>query len=1438
MSWNGTSWADDGDGGMLKDFKGARYFFNSGTKTHTHEFAIPLKTTTLDDANNSDLQTTLADEIGLFIEVTKVGSGSGTFHWDATNGAATNPSGWADVKLNVDNRFFAFYGTYAANGAPTVDGSLSEDAWRGSYRRDIVLTNFKGETKKATFYATQDQTANNLYVGITVPDAVQNAGDKIQIYVDDATGAASANRNFILDNIADDGLEISGTATDYHWNTAGGVWTTDAGLEGADTHAGSRTYSSGTYSFEGLIPYQSGAYDADLADGGRGGMIVRFVDADKSSGEQEFFWEYGANTAGIKIDPNANDFLAIGWPAMQLGAPYLQVVYPEDLKTVEGVLNIRAVAIDENADGIDSIYCYRKANPSEKIVLTKVGSTDEFSGTLDVTTLANGPDTIVVVAVDDEGIRIDRLVNVTINNDGGSAKTPVVTMVSPNGGTTLTGTATMTLSVASGADSLKTFKVLIDGKATALANGATSVTIKTDEYLDGTHTVQFEAINNADLSALSPVYTFLFKNTPSVAIAKPQGSALLSGIDTVKVTATPVSPSTIALTTVWVDGALVDTIDDNASWLFNTTLYRDGEHSIIVKTTDSQGKTANSETVMVTIKNSPSVAIAKPLGSALLSGIDTVKVTATPVSPATIALTTVWIDGALVDTIDNNANWLFNTTLYRDGEHSVAVKTTDSQGKIGSSETILFTVKNGPTVTLSNPTADELLSGIDTVKFAASAIAPATIAKREIWIDGALVSVANTDSTYLFSSVNYNDGQHTVQVRATDSDGRVGVSELVTVTLFNTPKVTITGPDVATTLFGIDTITYAVVYSTSVTRDTTEISFNGGNWIGAETIGAIWNTTQFADGSHTVQIRVKGSNGKIGYSQIAHFRVQNAPAVTVNSPVAGQAINKTFAVKFVATTPPPQSTIVKREISVDGAAFSATGVDDTSFSLNTIGMENGSHDLAIRVTDNLGRVVESQSRTFIVDNESPLTADPKVIYPGTVAVAGSGSSILITALVKDNLVGLAAVNPVQISSIGIEMAGVNKSMIDDGTNGDLVAGDNIFTAKLIVDSTKSGVVNFTVTATDRLGNSKSVTSSVTLDNIDPVISAYDFHPNLEGIVGSTGTVYHDRIIVRGSFSDSGASGIGLARITILNDSGKHVGNSPLDLPRVDTLSVQSQFSRILELVPGKNIVTCTVSDNAGNKIDRNDTILFVEPKATAVVGKEGSTVTSQNGVSVEIPANALLDNREITITRVDPEELPVPEKAGISLLGVPHEFGPDGQSFRKPVNVVLTWTEADLDRNQDGIADLDPSKFGIVFYDGKSWQLAGKAVVDTVNRTISVSVNHFTIFDIAELSLETPKELVTYWSHNPISAEEGSLFNYRIPTAGTVSLSILDLAGDLVCQLIADKTAVEPGQYSTMWYGLNSAERRAAPGIYVALFTYTPAGGSAQIIRKPVGLLK
>ena len=130
--------------------------------------------------------------------------------------------------------------------------------------------------------------------------------------------------------------------------------------------------------------------------------------------------------------------------------------------------------------------------------------------------------------------------------------------------------------------------------------------------------------------------------------------------------------------------------------------------------------------------------------------------------------------------------------------------------------------------------------------------------------------------------------------------------------------------------------------------------------------------------------------------------------------------------------------------------------------------------------------------------------------------------------------------------------------------------------------------------------------------------------------------------------------------------------------------------------------------------------------------------------------------------------------------------------------------------------------------------------MDTLRKMVTVEVNHFTMFDLAEDVAQVPTQLSSYWEKNPIRYSEGGTdFVMKIPEAGKAILRIFDLSGELVYEVLNRKYG-EAGEYRIGWRGQNVSERSAGAGIYVYSFVFIPdaVGKDKTIVRKPIGVLQ
>ncbi len=351
LSWNGFGWVPDQDGEL--DFRAQGAIFPSDQKANHRELAIPLKNGKTATSGNSDLHVNLTDELGLYIEVVKSGSGSGLFHWEKTNGDPLSPvggTGWADLRLNVPRTCFRLYSPIGKFGYPAIDGSLDDAAWNSAYMRNLVFSNFSGDTLSVGFYTIQNPTSNFIYLGFKVFDPNYTADNYIQIsFEENASDATSAGRDHLLDAGHEDAIRVSEQGlADYYWKPEWSEDTeSDDGRQSAVIKLGDSVF------YEIKIPYAdlTNGQDMDAPDGARPGMLIRYYDASEISTARNYFWEFTTNTDHIDIDPHDPRDLAAGWSELQMGVSYDDITrIAGDVCASDAVEDTVPIVVEDTSD--------------------------------------------------------------------------------------------------------------------------------------------------------------------------------------------------------------------------------------------------------------------------------------------------------------------------------------------------------------------------------------------------------------------------------------------------------------------------------------------------------------------------------------------------------------------------------------------------------------------------------------------------------------------------------------------------------------------------------------------------------------------------------------------------------------------------------------------------------------------------------------------------------------------------------------------------------------------------------------------------------------------------------------------------------------------------------------------------------------------------------
>jgi hypothetical protein len=219
------------------------------------------------------------------------------------------------------------------------------------------------------------------------------------------------------------------------------------------------------------------------------------------------------------------------------------------------------------------------------------------------------------------------------------------------------------------------------------------------------------------------------------------------------------------------------------------------------------------------INNPPTITLNTPQNGATIA--NTVQLTATTaVTSGVQYLVDGQSFGSVATTSPYTVSW--NTTTVPNGTHWLAAQTTDSTGVIGTSPVAIVTVTNGvsagPVVQLTSPGSNSILSA--TVSLYAQVGSSLPIKSVTFFIDFTQIGapVSGPPYTLAWDTTKVTDGQHTITVTAVDSQGNVGNSPPVTVTVNNSHPANVIGKDINISADGNGPIT-TPVFSTLTPSD-------------------------------------------------------------------------------------------------------------------------------------------------------------------------------------------------------------------------------------------------------------------------------------------------------------------------------------------------------------------------------------------------------------------------------------------------------------------------------------------------------------------------------------------------------------------------------------------------------------------------------------------
>lgn len=349
----------------------------------------------------------------------------------------------------------------------------------------------------------------------------------------------------------------------------------------------------------------------------------------------------------------------------------------------------------------------------------------------------------------------------------------------------------------------------------------------------------------------------------------------------------------------------------------------------------------------------------------------------------------------------------------------------------------------------------------------------------EVIVDSVVYAPLITGTTWVVEmSGGLPDGLYDVVAIATDLAGNVAIDETDGELVIDTtkPHVEITNPTAAylsgsgILVRGTMSDEYLDTHELTITNASSTVIYSqpGGSDASAQ---YVWNTTAIPDGQYTVTLRATDAVGNTAsVSQL--FTVDNngpmrpgAPLTTPN-PTRSQNIRWTWT----GADDGGGAGVGAYEYNLNNGGWVST--PNTATTIDTNGLTEGLHTLAIRAIDNSGNTgQESDTTTVIIDLTAPL-----VVLVADDATVGNGRLVRVYATISDTY----------SYTYSLKRDGIDVTLPVDF----LTAGYAFVTKGLA-----SGLYVFELIAIDEAGNAGTETITVAVDNTPPLIQYNGYDQN-------------------------------------------------------------------------------------------------------------------------------------------------------------------------------------------------------------------------------------------------------------------------------------------------------------------------------------------------------
>ena len=831
-----------------------------------------------------------------------------------------------------------------------------------------------------------------------------------------------------------------------------------------------------------------------------------------------------------------------------------------------------------------------------------------------------------------------------------------------------------------------------------------------------------------------------------------------------------------------------------------------------------------------------------------------------------------------------NVTTTIDITTLEEGEHIVFARAKDNIGNWGDPQQTRFMVDKTPILVSIEEPEDEAVFAVNDVTVTGYAL-DSTVAISEVSysLDGATpTSVTITEGTlgvnllvkFEAPNTGLSDGPHTVVVTAVDTAANVG-SGAVTFTVDTIAPSIILNPIAATSvdtihitgsatdnMTGVAIVKWAVTPATTATPGSPTWKWD---WFEAGVVDQFWGDLEedysfyaifTEECEHIIWAKAVDAVGHVTYTSFGidvDLYGPTVKSVDLNPVPTNENLTTLLTVEIESN----KHDIVGYEWWIDGndpGQGSGTWIGVTP-SLNitetttiassvVVALSEGEHVIYVRAKDSFGNwstwdetfgLGYLNYEEFSVDR-SPMDLDwvikpPYYCSSATVLFRGEAddSTSVITNFEYRYLLA---------GSTWTTWADITPAPVDGGYN------ELYEEFELELTLIPDGEYTVEVRCTDSAENQNVIDYTFIVDTTAPEISLMVKPIPEPGPLD--GDVYENPIRLLTTVSDV-TTWVNIMEYEITDADGGTTNVVESYLFEANPQQYNPwDMTKPIELFPyEETTILIRATDRAGNFATKTIVLTYVIPDVTKVIGKSGGTLEAPDGSKIVIPAGALERDTLINIHIPTEASLPSVEDECLYPTRFARIFSPEDLVFLKWVTITVPYYDYEIERLANDVYDLNPTEFEnklrLYYWDDMRWHRTDSEV-DTANNLITAHVNHNGLFRIMSDYCAAVTGFKLYVTNNPFSPngdgiKDQTIFKYKLPEDGKVTIKIYDMTGDLVRVLAENEEQVTGYYHEVVWTGENDFATYIGSGIYIFKFDFT-ANGTTETVIKPVGLIK